>query len=279
LPLDVEEKPVSESVTVYDHPLSPYGQKVKIALLEKGVPFEAIMPGNIGSGAAGGEFARVSPRGEVPALIDGDVAVFDSTIILEYIEDRWPAPALLPAIAAERARVRMLEDAMDTHFEAITWGLSEIRHFGRASGTQARSMLDRGGEQIMAWYGWLEAQLDGRAWFNGEAFGWGDLSVVPFVNGAVGFGHAPPEGSPLADWLSRANERDSVTACRTAAAAVGFDSEAVSLDAVRSAMEQGSFKREYRDHRLEWMIKSGGLTVVEEGLRKQNIRFIEPFGR
>lgn len=51
----------------------------------------------------------------------------------------------------------------------------------------------------------------------------------------------------------------------------------MSLDAVREAMEQGSFKREYRDHRLEWMIKSGGITVVQAGLEKGNIRFIEPF--
>jgi glutathione S-transferase len=268
---------VSEIVTVYDHPLSPYGQKVKIALQEKGVPFEAIMPGNIGSGATGGEFARVSPRGEVPTLIDGDTAVFDSTIILEYIEERWPEPSLLPQGAAERARVRMLEDAMDTHFEAITWGLSEIRNFGRASGALAESMVARGGEQILAWYSWLETQLGERAWFNGGDFGWGDLAVVPFVNGAVGFGFQPPAGTALAAWLARANERDSVAVCRRAAAAVGFDSEAVSLDAVRSAMEQGLFKREYRDHRLEWMIKSGGLFVVEEGMRKQNIRFIEPF--
>ena len=67
--------------------------------------------------------------------------------------------------------------------------------------------------------------------------------------------------------------------CAQAAAAVGFDSEAVSLETVRGAMEQGLFKREYRDHRLEWMIKSGGLAVVSEGLKKDNIRFIEPFAR
>ena len=46
-----------DPVTVYDHPLSPYGQKVKIALLEKGVPFEAVTPGKIGSGATGGATA------------------------------------------------------------------------------------------------------------------------------------------------------------------------------------------------------------------------------
>jgi glutathione S-transferase len=266
-----------QTVTVYDHPLSPYGQKVKIALMEKGVPFSAPLPSNIGSGATAGDFARVSPRGEVPALVDGDVAVFDSTIILEYIEDRWPEPALLPAAPAERARVRMIEDTMDTHFEAITWGLSEIRNFGRASGEQAEAMMTRGGQQITGWYRWLEQQLGGRQWFNGESFGWGDLAVVPFVNGAVGFGHRPPQGSALGDWLARANARDSVAACARAAAAVGFDSAAVSLDAVRQAMEQGLFKREYRDHRLEWMVKTGGLDIVERGLAKGNLRFIEPF--
>lgn len=267
----------ADAVTVYDHPLSPYGQKVKIALLEKGVAFQAPLPGNIGSGSTGGEFARISPRGEVPALLHGDVAVFDSSIILEYIEECWPEPALLPAGAAERARVRMLEETMDSHFEAITWGLSEIRNFRRATGQLADAIMARGAEQIAAWYAWLNAQLGARDWFNGDAFGYGDLAVVPFVNGAAGFGHAPPADSPLAGWLARVNARDSVAACARAAAAVGLDSDAVSLDAVREAMEQGLFKREYRDHRLEWMIKSGGLQVVQEGLEKGNIRFIEPF--
>jgi len=267
----------SHTVTVYDHPLSPYGQKVKIALLEKGVAFEAPLPGNIGSGNTAGEFARVSPRGEVPALVDGDVAVFDSTIILEYIEDRWPEPPLLPATPAERARVRMLEEAMDTHFEAITWGMSEIRNFGRASGALADAMLGRGGEQLAGWYRWLEHELGDRTWFNGTSFGWGDLCVVPYVNGAVGFGHTPAPGSRLADWLTRANQRESVAACAKAAAAVGFGSAAVSLEAVRQAMEQGLFKREYRDHRLEWMVKSGGIEIVQAGLAKGNLRFIDPF--
>ncbi len=267
---------MARPVTVFDHPLSPYGQKVKIALLEKGVAFDAPLPTNIGSGETSGEFARVSPRGEVPALVDGDVAVFDSSVILQYVEERWPEPPLLPESPAERARVRMIEETMDTHFEAITWGLSEIRNFGRADGELAKQMLERGGEQIAAWYGWLDAELGEREWFNGDGFGHGDLCVVPFVNGAVGFGHLPPPGSRLAGWLERANARDSVAECARAAAAVAGD-RTISLDAVRQAMEQGLFKREYRDHRLEWMIKSGGLSVVKAGLEKNNIRFNEPF--
>lgn len=265
------------TVTVYDHPLSPYGQKVKIALLEKGISFTAPMPDAIGSGTASGEFSAASPRGEVPALIHGDLAVFDSTVILEYLEDRWPEPALLPATPAERARVRMLEEAMDTHFEAITWGMSEITYFGRAPGALGERMMSAARAQIAGWYEWLEAQLGPREWFNGDAFGWGDLSVIPFVNGAAGFEAAPAEGSALAAWHARANERASVKECADAAAAVAFDTPAVSLEAVKAAMDQGLFKREYRDHRLEWMIKTGGLSVVQEGLERDNVRFTEPF--
>jgi len=262
---------------VYDHPLSPYAQKVKIALLEKGIPFTTRLPEAIGSGSTPAAFMQASPRGEVPALIDGDVEVFDSTIILEYIEDRWPTPALLPEPAAERARVRMLEETMDTHFEAITWGLSEVAYFGRAQGALAETLNAAAGQQLQGWFTWLDVQLGNRPWFNGAQFGWGDLCVAPFVNGAAGFGHAPPAGSGLDDWLQRVNGRDSVARCAADAANVGFDSDAVSLDTVREAMDQGLFKREYRDHRLEWMIKSGGIVVVQEGLEKRNIRFIDPF--
>lgn len=266
----------NSSVTVYDHPLSPYAQKVKIALAEKGVAFDAPLPPGIGIGTTQGDFAAASPRGEVPALLHGDLAIFDSTIILEYLEERWPQPALLPADPAQRARVRMLEDVMDTHFEAITWGLSEVQNFGRASGELATTLLSRGAEQIAAWYQWLEARLGEREWFNGDAFGYGDLAVVPYVNGAAGFGHLPPADSALAAWLGRANARPSVQACVEAINALSRDG-GVTLDAVRELMEQGQFKREYRDHRLEWMIRSGGLSVVADGLEKDNIRFTDPF--
>jgi glutathione S-transferase/RNA polymerase-associated protein len=79
-------------ITLFDHPLSPYAQKVRIALREKGVPFEVALPGGLGAGGAAGAFTEANPRAEVPALIEGDVRVFDSTIILEYIEDRFPSP-------------------------------------------------------------------------------------------------------------------------------------------------------------------------------------------
>ena len=260
-------------ITLYEHPLSPYAQKVKIALREKGLLFDVALPGGLGAGGAAGDFIAASPRAEVPALVDGDVRIFESTIILEYIEDKWPTPALLPAGPAERARVRMLEEVMDTHFEAINWAMGEINWFRRAEGDLAAALKARAAEQTRGFYAWLGRALGDRDWFNGAAFGWGDLSVVPYVNGAAGVGHPPERDTPLSAWLDRVNARDSVA--KTTAEARTFDRGMVD---VASLVEKGLFKREYRDHRLEWMIKSGGVEVVLKGLEKDNIRFSPDFG-
>src|SRR5580698_367636 len=112
---DPPHQKAAPMITLYDHPLAPYAQKVRIALREKGVAYQVALPGGLGAGGAAGEFAEANPRAEVPVLIDGAARIFDSTIILEYLEDRFPTPALLPSDPAERARVRMIEDVMDTH--------------------------------------------------------------------------------------------------------------------------------------------------------------------
>lgn len=111
-------------IKLFEHPLSPYAQKVKLALIEKGIPFETAMPDLMSGGDAA--FKDASPRLEVPALVDGDTTVFDSTIILEYLEDKWPTPAMLPATPVERARARTLEEICDSQYEAINWGLFEV---------------------------------------------------------------------------------------------------------------------------------------------------------
>jgi len=258
--------------TLYEHPLSPYAQKVKISAREKGVELTLKTPDGIGAGTSRGEFVAANPRAEVPALIDGDVQIFDSTIILEYLEDKFPSPPMMPASPAGRARVRMIEEVCDTHYEAINWGLGEIAYFRRASGAKATEMQARAAEQTGRIHAWLTRQLGQSDWLNGESFGWGDLAVVPYVNGSAGFGNAPGEGSALGRWLARVNARPSVA--QTAKEA--RDSIAA-MAQVANVLEQGLFKREYRDHRLEWMMKTGGVEIVLDGLKKDNIRFSHDF--
>lgn len=256
---------------LYEHPLSSYAQKVKIALREKGVDFAVETPPALGSGNADGRFAAASPRNEVPALIDGEVRVFDSTIILEYLEDKFPAPPLLPRSPAARARARMIEDVCDTLYEAINWGLSEIRWFKRAEGAQAEAMTAAAARQTAELQAWLAAKLGDAQWFNGETFGWADVAVAPYLNRSFHYGFCTPTGSPLALWRERIRARPSVSATFAE-----FEAAAERMGDPAARLASGAIRREYRDHRLEWMMKSGGVQIVLDGIAKGNIRFTWP---
>ena len=254
---------------LYDHPFSPYGQKVRIALREKGLPFTQSLPAGIGSGE-GDDYARHNPRMEVPALVVDDAhTLYDSTVILEYIEDAHPTPALRPADALERARCRMIEEVCDTHYEAINWGLGELRFFGRAPDKveALRAVAARETAQLQAW---LEGHLQPGGWMSGPDFGWADLCAAPYVMMSGIFGFAPEKGSPLSLWLDRVRARPSVADTFAEA-----KTQVEPMSQVAQLLDAGLFKRQYRDHRLEWMIRAGGIAVVTDGLAKDNIRFTD----
>lgn len=255
-------------IKLYEHPFSPYVQKVKIALFEKNIPFEVEIP-NAFSGAPT-DYGKDSPRLEVPALVDDGFAIFDSTVILEYLEDKWPKPAMLPALPRDRARVRMIEDLCDTYYEAINWGLMEVQAWKRITGDAGTAITKRAEAQTAGIYQRLERELGNAAYFNGGSFGWGDLSVFPYLNGSVVWGFGPKPESKLGAWLELVNQRESIK--KTLAASAAF---AGNFDALSEMLASGQFKRQYRDHRLEWMIRSGGLEVVIEGMRAGTIRFSE----
>ena len=257
-----------------EHPLSSYAQKAKMALREKGIAFTSEIPAGLGSGDLSGPLTQANPRTEVPTLIDGTVRVWDSSVILQYLEDKQPEPALLPADPAAPARARMIEDVCDTQYESINWGLGEIRFFGRAKGALAERLEKAAAAQTGELLAWLTQQLDGKDWFEGKAFGWTDLCVAPFVNRSDYYGLGPKAGSALHAWLQRLRERPSI--------ATTFKEFRAAADAMSDAskrLETPGFRRQYRDHRLEWMLKSGGLDIVLDGLKRKNIRFNWPFAK
>ncbi|MGE4322638.1 MAG: glutathione S-transferase family protein [Sphingobium sp.] len=255
---------------LFEHPLSPYAQKIRILLREKGLPFETRMPANIGAGGSMDDFARINPRLEVPALQVGDTALYDSTIILEYLEESFPQPPMMPPVPVDRARMRTIEEVCDTHWEAINWGLGELRFFKRGEGTSAPALRAAAERQVAQMHRWLEGLLGDAPWLTGDRFGWGDLSAIPYVAMSKMFGIAPAAGSPLAAWLERARARPSVALTVREA----MDT-LPGMEGVAALVRSGAFQRQFRDHRLEWMIRSGGIDVVLDGLREGNIRFTD----
>ena len=256
---------------LYETAGSPYAQKIKIALREKSVAFEVELPASLGTGRTDDKFGIGNPRAEVPMLVDGETRIFDSTIILEYIEERWPEPPLLARAPEARAAARMIEDVCDTQYEAVTWGFSEIHWFGRATGALADTLRSAAARQTAVLQDWLAGRLGEAAWFGGATFGWADAAVAPMLHRSVLNGMGPLPGSPLTRWYERLRERPSV-----ATTFAEYAASAARMPATVEAFKTGGKTREYRDHRLEWMIKSGGIEVVLAGLRDGNIRFPWP---
>ncbi len=254
-----------------EHPLSSYAQKVKMMLREKQLDFTVEIPSGLGNGDKGSTLERANVRVEVPTLIDGETLVWDSSIILQYLEDKFPTPALLPADAAARAKARMIEDVCDTQYEAINWGISEIRWFRRADGQLAATMMDNAAKQSLQIQAWLTQQLADQPWFGGKNFGWADICVAPFVNRSAYYKIGLAAGSALLQWLERARQHPSV-----AKTFAEFDAAAGAMAEAYKRVQSGALRRQYRDHRLEWMIKSGGLPIIQDGLAKNNIRFNWP---
>ena len=93
-----------------------FGAKAQIAALEKGLDFELIMvayDSDLGYSPKHPEVLRVNPKGQVPVLVHGNLEIFDSTLIFEYLEDLQPTPALWPRDIVDRARARRLGHQSD----------------------------------------------------------------------------------------------------------------------------------------------------------------------
>lgn len=160
---------------LYSGPLSMFGAKVEIALREKGVAFDLEMVAfsqEKGYSPRHPEVLRVNPKRQVPVLIDGEVELFDSTQIFEYLEHRYPQPALWPASPAARSRARQLELMSDEVFFPQVARLMGMRAkpdpVDKPEWIQAR-------EGIETYYWKMEGLLADREWLAGE-YGYADIA-------------------------------------------------------------------------------------------------------
>ena len=99
---------------VYAVPISLYCAKLRILLRHKSLDWqEELPPGGYGSAA----YREVVPSGNLPALVDGALLIADSETIAEYLNEKFPEPAMLPANIEARAKVRELSRFHDTRLE------------------------------------------------------------------------------------------------------------------------------------------------------------------
>jgi glutathione S-transferase len=148
------------------HRLCPYVQRAVIALTEKGVAFERI---DIDLANKPDWFLAISPLGKTPVLQVGDVAIFESAVILEYLEETQPKP-LHPVDALTRAE----------HRAWIEFGSAVLNDIAGFYTAQDEATFKARTAQLAQRFARLEARVAAAPWFDGESF-----SLVDAVFGAV----------------------------------------------------------------------------------------------
>src|SRR3954454_18035704 len=157
---------------LYSAPLSLFARKVEIALREKGLSFERVMvPFSQEGGYAPKhpEVLAANPKGQVPVLVDGELTLFDSTVILEYLEDAHPDPPLYPVTPRARAACRLRELFAD---EVLLADIRPLMYRSEplAADPERRARQDEDGRTAEAAlrrrWAELERWLAGRPWFD-----------------------------------------------------------------------------------------------------------------
>ena len=178
-----------------------FGAKAEIAAREKGLDFDLVMvPFEMKTlyEPKHPEVLRINPKRQVPVLIDGDLELFDSTQIFEYLETLKPEPALWPADLKVRARARLLEHKSDeVYFPHV------VRLMGDPKAPGAH-------EATALFYDEMEHTLDGREWLAGP-YSYADIAFYM----AQLFGERM--GTPMTDthpnlqkWRDRMGDRPAV---------------------------------------------------------------------
>lgn len=195
-------------IALYSGPLSLFARKVEIALAEKGLGFDRVMvPFTQSEGYRPKDptVLAVNPKGQVPVLIDGDLALYDSTVILEYLEDAYPAPPLYPRDPADRARCRLLEVFADEVMLAPLRGLMHRSEPDQATERWARAEAGAGEAEtrLRQLLGDLGGALADRAYF-GSAPGAADIALFMSVLYVQRLGGPPvSEVEALGRWFAR----------------------------------------------------------------------------
>jgi glutathione S-transferase len=191
---------------LFDNAFSPFAYKVRVALYEKAIAFEKHA---LRTAAERDELRRRNPRDEVPALQDGETVLYDSTVICEYLEEKCPAPPLMPTDPAKRARCRALELIADTQLDGCLY-IMGIARLNRSLQARVPDAPARAAEMLKKHHANFERELAGGDYFV-DAFSLADIAVYPHLRSAVFLGYPVSDEFPkLQAWLTRVSERPSI---------------------------------------------------------------------
>jgi len=183
-------------ITLYNAARCPYAARARIVLAEKGLEVEIV---EIDLSDRPAWLYEKNPAGRVPVVEeDGGLPLPESTVIMEFLEERYPEPSLLPLDPADRAAVRCLifrDDELTDPYYAFRRGEEGAR------------------EELDAALARLDAMLAERPYLGGTEYSLADIAYVPWLLRARDMLGVELDAFPaLADWLGRLEERPAIAA-------------------------------------------------------------------
>ena len=160
---------------LYGSLASPYVRKVRVVMAEKKLDYQLILED---VWATDSTITQANPLGKVPCLVmEGGEAVFDSRVIVEYLDMLSPVGKLIPASGRERIEVRTWEALADGLVDAAILARLEATWHGRTDAQRSSAWIDRQMDKVHASIEAMSQGLGERPWCAGNHFTLADIAV------------------------------------------------------------------------------------------------------
>jgi glutathione S-transferase len=189
-------------------PRSGNSREVKIVLAEKNVPFESVNVHGTENVKESPEFKKASPRGTVPAIIDGDVYLSEAFLINQYLDKKYASPPLLPADASQCAQIETFVQTIDKGM-VLNIGLLVIECLLKPKDQQREDFKEKKRKEIVETLKELDHRLEGKEYLFGE-FSLADVAITPHVAALPILGSGiPADLKNMTAWFERIRRRPS----------------------------------------------------------------------
>lgn len=189
----------------YGHPFSNNAMRAQLALDEKQLDYEYVTVDLFRGEQRSPEYRAITPRGQVPALVDGDVTLWESTAIVLYLEGRYPEVALVPKAPRAMALAYRLFAEFNQKLDPTNiFGSVKFRGLRRAElGARIDTLL----AECRVWEGYAAAGQ----YLAGEDYSIADIATLPFFGVVIdGLGLPAADFPNLHAWYERCKGRPSV---------------------------------------------------------------------
>jgi len=197
-------------IKLYDFKSSPNCQRVKVVLAEKNLAYDTVPIDLRKLEQKSPEYLKLNPYGKVPVLTDDSTVLYESLIINEYLDEKYPNPPLMPKDPASRAKARILVDYGMAHFDSAYQKLRV--ELMKDPKEQSQPIIDGAKSDLKKLLQRFEDEIGEQPYLMGD-FSLVDADLIPRFTRLEGFGVLPDPALPrLGKYMERMKARPSVKA-------------------------------------------------------------------